>query len=119
MAAMIAPFRPLCALLLALVLAFTGQGMAVARGAPGPDGSMVICTGTGPVMIYLDADGTPTSPPHLCPDCAMSLLQTGINAALTLRAPVPVMVRPPLAPQVRTSGIDLVTAQARDPPRLT
>ncbi|MFT7593517.1 MAG: hypothetical protein ACI8R4_000830 [Paracoccaceae bacterium] len=56
------------------MLVLTGQSMAIARGASGPAGEMVLCTGTGPVLIYVDENGTPTAPRQYCPDCALSLL---------------------------------------------
>ncbi|WP_380995191.1 hypothetical protein [Sedimentitalea sp. HM32M-2] len=59
---------------LVLLLLLTSQSMAVARGAPGPAGQMQLCTGTGPVMVYVDADGAPVGPPHICPDFALTLL---------------------------------------------
>ena len=58
---------------LALTLALTGQSMANARGASAASGQMVICTGTGPQIIYVDAEGQPTSAPHICPDAALEL----------------------------------------------
>ena len=35
---------------------------------------MVICTGSGPLMVYVDADGNPVQAPHICPDCVLNLL---------------------------------------------
>lgn len=61
-------------LILALMLALTGQSLAIARAAPGPSGQMVLCTGSGPVMIYLDDTGAPAGPPVWCPDGALGLL---------------------------------------------
>lgn len=37
-------------------------------------GQMVICTGIGPVTVYVDDEGQPTGPPHICPDCLQALL---------------------------------------------
>jgi len=65
--------RSFISVLLALVLALTSQSMAVARGASAATGQMVLCTGSGPVAIYLDADGNPTSAPHICPDAALNI----------------------------------------------
>lgn len=62
------------ALALALLLVLTGQTMAFARGAAAPAGAMVLCTGTGPVTVYMDEDGQPTRPPHVCPECVMNLV---------------------------------------------
>ncbi|WP_284487772.1 hypothetical protein [Sedimentitalea xiamensis] len=61
-------------LALVFLLALTGQGMAVARGAGGPSGTLELCTGTGPVTVYTDENGEPTGPPFICPDWALTLL---------------------------------------------
>lgn len=66
--------RPLSGLCLAVLLIVTAQSVAVARGMPGPAGHMVLCTGSGPVMIFVDANGTPTDPPQYCPEGALALL---------------------------------------------
>ncbi|MFC6584970.1 hypothetical protein [Sulfitobacter aestuariivivens] len=66
--------RHLTTLLLALMLAITSQSMAVARGASAASGQMVICTGTGPVAVFVDAQGQPTQAPHLCPDATLQVL---------------------------------------------
>lgn len=59
-------------LFLALLLIVTSQTMAIARGASGPAGQMILCTGTGPVQVFVDEDGQPTGPPHYCPECALA-----------------------------------------------
>lgn len=61
------------ALLFAMMLALTGQSMAVARGASAATGQMVLCTGAGPLAIYVDAKGKPTSAPHICPDSSLNV----------------------------------------------
>ncbi len=65
--------RSLTALGLCLFLALTSQSMAVARGAAQPVGHIVLCTGTGPVSVAVDATGQPTGTPHICPDCMLGL----------------------------------------------
>jgi len=67
------PLRPILALCLCTLMALTSQTMAVARGAPAPAGTMVLCTGTGPVTVLVDAEGKPTGAVHICPDCALGL----------------------------------------------
>ncbi|MEM6566506.1 MAG: hypothetical protein AAF665_18795 [Pseudomonadota bacterium] len=47
--------------------------MAIARGSAAASDQMVICTGHGFITIYTDANGAPTSAPHICPDCILSL----------------------------------------------
>jgi hypothetical protein len=65
--------RPYLGLLLALMLALTGQSMAVARGSARVAGEVVLCTGQGAVAVQVDENGQPTGPAHICPDCALSL----------------------------------------------
>jgi hypothetical protein len=66
--------RPLIAFCLCLILALTSQSMAVARGASAATGQVVLCTGSGLVAIYVDAEGAPTSAPHICPDAALNVV---------------------------------------------
>jgi len=72
--------RPLIAIGLALMIAFTSGAMAAARGETGPAGSMVICTGFTFTTIQVDADGQPVSAVHICPDCALSLFDNASTA---------------------------------------
>ena len=66
-------FRAYWGILLALMLAVTGQSMAVVRGMPGAAGQIILCTGQGVVSVSVDENGQPVERPHICPDCAMSL----------------------------------------------
>lgn len=54
-------FRIYIAILLASVLVFGGQNLRVMQDSVG---QIVLCTGTGPVAVYVDADGQPVDPPH-------------------------------------------------------
>ena len=76
---------PILAALMAVILALTGQTMAVARGTTGPAGSMVLCTGTGPITVLVDEQGQPIGPRHICPDCSLSLFSS-LGPAQTLPA---------------------------------
>lgn len=86
--------RSYLAILLAAIVALTSPSMAVSRMADGPSGQMVLCTGAGPVTVYVDSDGQPVKAPHPCPDCMIAGLDIGL-------APVVVPLSPPL-PQART-----------------
>lgn len=107
--------RLLSALLVAL-LVLTSASLAVARTAPDASGKMVLCTGSGPVVIHVDENGDPVGAPHYCPDCAMTLL-------VALDAPLPAAVQ---ALSVRNVTFDTPAvaicaqparrAQARGPP---
>ena len=59
---------------LSLLVILTGQGVAASRGMDRAVGKMVLCTGHGPVIVYMDAEGQPTQAPHFCPDYALTLL---------------------------------------------
>ena len=80
---------PLLGVLLSVLLALTAHSMAMARGATAATGQMVICTGTGPVTVYTDAEGAPTDAPHICPDC---ILVFGDGALRTTLMPPDEMV---------------------------
>ncbi|WP_170761852.1 hypothetical protein [Ruegeria lacuscaerulensis] len=77
-------------LALSLLVILTGQGVAASRGVDSVVGQMVLCTGTGPVVVYMDSEGQPAQAPHFCPDYALSLL-----GAVSVVAPVV-----PLAPKI-------------------
>lgn len=85
---MIKQIRPLAAIVLALLLVFTAQSMAVARGMAGADGMVVLCTGSGPVTVLTDAEGQPIGPAHICPDCTLSLIAAVAPPALLLAHPM-------------------------------
>ena len=65
--------RAISALILSLVLALTSHSAAFVRSGPDAVSQMVICAGFGDAILYMDADGKPTSAPHPCPDCVISL----------------------------------------------
>lgn len=69
-------------LFLILVIALTGMQMAAARAQPAAVGTMVICTGSGPITVMVDETGAPTGAVMICPDYALSFL-----AAVTSTAP--------------------------------
>ncbi|MGB7241500.1 MAG: hypothetical protein WBC93_05345 [Sulfitobacter sp.] len=73
--------HPILAICLTVLLTVTGHSMAIARGATAATGQMTLCTGDGPVLIYTDADGQPTTAPHFCPDCALTVL--GLSPPIT------------------------------------
>jgi len=70
------------ALSLSLLLVLTSQTMATARGSPTPVGQAILCTGSGPVAILVDAEGQPTGQTHICPDCAFSILDSVIPPSI-------------------------------------
>ncbi len=106
------------AISLALMLALTGQGMAVVQGSGGPAGHMVLCTGAGLVTIHLDENGNPTGPPVLCPDCVLKLL----TALVLPTVPAVPTAAPPVILPVRAAPVQMARAHARAmaraPPRV-
>ena len=105
------------ALLICAVLALTGQAMTVARGAPDPVGQMVICTGQGLSIIYVDAEGQPTPAPHYCPDCALASLAglLPVSARLTFD-PGWAIHSNGTAEQGRAPSVPYLVERARGPP---
>ncbi len=67
--------RPFFAILLALMLVSTGIVMSAIRGAAAATGQMEICIGDTVQTVFTDADGQPTSAPHICPDCLLAWSQ--------------------------------------------
>lgn len=108
--------RSYLAVALSLLLVLTGQSMASARAMTTPTGEMVLCTGTGPVTVYMDEDGQPTRPPYVCPDCLMHLVVAVLPPVLTL-GPAPRSFGPSLLrtePALAVKAIHRATA--RGPP---
>ena len=66
--------RRYTALLLAAALLLTGHSAAASRFARDATGQVILCTGTGPVTVYVDENGEPTGTPHICPDCINHIL---------------------------------------------
>ena len=81
--------RRLFSLFLTLALAFTSISVAQARGAAAATDQMVICSGTGTMVVYVDADGQPTHAPHLCAECVLMLAPTDADAPLLLTRTLP------------------------------
>ena len=109
--------RHILSLVLSLLVVLTGQAAAVAHGAPGPAGRMELCTGSGPVMVYVDADGQPVGDPVYCPEFALSLI-LALDLPDVTAGPVALKVVPqgyvvPVAGAARQALIERV---ARGPP---
>ena len=102
LAEMIVQLRCFLPYALSLLLVLTGQGVAASRGVDRVVGQMVLCTGNGPVVVYVDAEGQPTGAPHYCPDYALSLLgavhdaPAQVPAAPSRALPAPVLEMPDL-----------------------
>lgn len=103
--------------MLVLVLVLSGQSMALMRTMPGPAGSVVLCTGTGPVTVMVDESGTPIEPAHICPDCAMGLFAATLPGMPDLSRPLsPSMTLRIAAPLDLEADGGMVRPHARAPP---
>lgn len=112
--------RPLTALLLALLLALSSGTMAVARGQATAVGTMVLCSGQGPVAVPVDAEGNPTGPAHICPDCALSLFAAHSAPPPALARPATAALPASVAPEARIPPRRAsITPPARGPPPLS
>lgn len=67
--AMTLHFRSYLTLFLVLAVTLTAHSAGAMRGMRDATGQLVICSGAGPVVIYVDADGQPARTPQDCPDC--------------------------------------------------
>jgi len=110
--------RAVLSILLSLVLVVTSHSAAMARGGSDAVDRMVICTGHTAVVVYIGADGQPTTAPHLCPDCALHLL-----AAVLPPETAPVVVGAFSGPhrwteRTTTTPAARQSASARGPPPL-
>ncbi|WP_137699410.1 hypothetical protein [Marimonas lutisalis] len=108
--------RPILGLVLALMLALTGQSMAVARGMPDAAGQIVLCTGAGPISVMVDDEGNPVGPSHICPDCALSLFAMDVSLPLVPARPLGKGVRLRPDGAYGTVSFDVPGARARGPP---
>ncbi len=70
----------LCLGLIAL-LVLTSVALGTARGQAPAEGQLVICSGHGTKVIWVDGEGQPTQAPHYCADCVLSLIAVGPVAA--------------------------------------
>lgn len=105
------------AAMLSLVLLLTGQSMALARTAPGPAGSIVLCTGTGTVTVMVDETGTPMGPVHECPDCTTALHAVTLPGQPALPRHLPQSRTIPVtAAQIPGDAPGLFLPRARAPP---
>lgn len=109
-------WRTYLALILALILGLTSHSLAMARGMTGPAGMVELCTGSGPVSVYVDADGQPVDRPHHCPDCALHLL-AGVIPPDCAPHPVEAPARTPVCYGAHLSEEGpRIAASARGPP---
>ena len=104
--------------LMCLLVAISAQAAAIAHAAPGLSGRMELCSGTGPVMVYVDAEGQPVGDPVYCPDFALALILSVAGEAVTVERPGGAGSRlegPAIGAPVAQAWIG--RARARGPPR--
>ena len=108
--------RQYIALLLAAALLMTGHSAAASRFAPDATGQVILCTGSGPVSVYVDENGEPTGAPHICPDCITHLLDL-VQDPSALTAPHATARQTALvAPRAQCDVGSAPVARARAPP---
>lgn len=107
------------AALVAFALILTGSVAMQMRASPGPvgpSGQMVICTGQGPVMVQVGADGQPTGAVHICPDCMVHALSSVLPQSLPVVRAVSVSMVHIESPDSLVGTHARTTPQARAPP---
>ncbi len=108
--------RGITTLGLCLFLALTSVTLAVARGAPGPVGVMVICTGEGMQRLAVDADGQPVAQPHICPDCLLAFHASPLRDPLPAPRAACTTARAPFAEASHAAAPARPAMLARAPP---
>ncbi|THH36158.1 hypothetical protein E4Z66_13990 [Aliishimia ponticola] len=108
--------KTVLSILFGFVLVLTAQGAAVARVSAPADGQIVLCTGHGTSVIYVDADGRPTSPPQLCFDAAQALFVALSVQMPDMQAPSGIVAFDPIPVRLAVVSIDVTSPQARGPP---
>jgi hypothetical protein len=111
-----ATLRTYLALALSLLVVLTGQGMAASRGMDAAVGQMVICTGTGPIVVMVDEHGQPTHAPAFCPEYALTLLGAVLPDEVALRPEAPVETPAPARLTEALIPALLMAPFARAPP---
>jgi len=103
-------------LFLILAISLTAHSAGATLGMRDATGQMVICSGSGPVVIYVDSDGQPARAPHDCPDCiAMGQEALVLPQPSPLPAPTPLRVAT-ARDDIRTHSRMPLRATARAPP---
>lgn len=104
------------ATLMCVILGITAQGMAFARGMPPAEGMITLCSGHGAVIVYVDAEGQPTSAPQLCSKGAVNLF-AAVELPPTLSSHVPQFFKTHTGVRaIRTFKNPRTQIRARGPP---
>jgi hypothetical protein len=94
--------------LVVALLVLTAQSAAVARGSSMIADQIVLCTGTGPVIVNTDQNGTPVGPAHICPDCVISF---GVDVLPAIAAAQPAFAEL----ELHWAGLDALATQTGAP----
>ena len=104
---------------LACILILSGQGMAVARGSAPASGEMVLCIGAGSYTVFVDGQGRPTAPPHLCQDCLQGMDHAALPDVFLPGCPVAVSRSAPLVVDQGRPASHPMAVRVRGPPLLS
>ncbi|MBT8152617.1 hypothetical protein KMP13_01635 [Epibacterium ulvae] len=103
---------------LACTLILQGQSAAARVTMTDAAGQIVICTGTGPMTVYVDADGQPVDAPVPCPDCLILSVVALLTSAQVVSPPSALSSGTTLPDQdLRVAGTQ-ISPSARAPPKL-
>lgn len=110
--------RRLLSLGLVMTMVLTSSAMASMRGSDDGAQRIVICTGFGPQMVLIGADGEQVEPAPICPDCTM-VLEAGPLPFLALAVSQPRLVEAATSRKAQGAvGPSCFGAQPRAPPVL-
>lgn len=108
--------RAIATIGLCLFLAATSVTLAVARGAPGPVGVIVICTGKSTERVAVDASGHPVATPHVCPECLPTFHATAPRDPLPAPRDACLSARAPFSHACHAAALARPAMLARAPP---
>lgn len=111
-------FHKILGFALSLLVVSTGVGVAGSRGIDRAVGQMVLCTGDGPVTVYMDAEGQPTKAPHFCPDFALALLGAVLPELVQVSNPAHSAGAIPLVRRESLISALVLRTPARGPPAM-
>jgi len=108
----------LLSFMLALLIAVTSQQMAVARAVTtDAAGQFILCTGQGVVTVTLDANGGPVAPAHICPDCALNILDVAADFTASGSSVVHMQILAQTPVTASQYPVIPTSSNARAPPR--
>lgn len=108
--------RAYLAVFLALTVLLTAHSAAAMRAARDATGQLVLCTSSGPVSVYVDAEGQPTDAPHVCPECLIHVFSMVVPDQAQVYFDAGAAAFTPASTDLLAVGQVAISPSARGPP---